>query len=169
MAVRKLKTMTNDKTERYVEMLSQVETFCSGGDNAISVLANCAAVMKVQFPDNYFWVGFYIVDGNELFWGSFQGTPACTRIKYGRGVCGTAWKEQRTLVVSDVNQFPDYIACSSLSRSEIVVPILYGDTIVGEIDIDSTSLSTFDSTDAAYLEKVVCIIAPHTAILAKTE
>lgn len=150
-------------------MLPQVEAFCGGGDNAISVLANCAAVMKAAFPREYFWVGFYIVDGDELYLGPFQGTPACTRIKYGRGVCGTAWKERRTLVVPDVEQFPGHIACSSLSRSEVVVPIVHGGAVVGEIDIDSTSLATFNDTDAACLERVACIIAPYMAKLAKTE
>ena len=159
--------MVINKAERYKEMLSQIEAFCSGGDNAISVLANCAAAMKAQFAEEYFWVGFYIVGDGELFLGPFQGTPACTRIKYGRGVCGTAWKERRTLVVPDVEEFPGHIACSSLSRSEIVVPIMYGDAVVGEIDIDSTSLSTFDDTDAAHLEKAACIIAPHIARLAE--
>lgn len=157
--------MTIDKTERYGNMLPQVEAFCGGGDNAISVLANCAAVMKAAFPREYFWVGFYIVDGDELYLGPFQGPPACTRIKYGRGVCGTAWKERRTLVVPDVEQFPGHIACSSLSRSEIVVPIVHGGTVVGEIDIDSTGLSTFDATDVTWLERVASAVAPYVAAL----
>ena len=156
-----------NKAERYEEMLSQIESFCSGGDNAISVLANCAAAMKAQFAEEYFWVGFYIVGNGELFLGPFQGTPACTRIKYGRGVCGTAWKERRTLVVPDVEEFPDHIACSSLSRSEIVVPIVHGGDVVGEIDIDSTSLATIDAADGLFLEKAAGIIAPHIAKLAE--
>ena len=112
-----------DKEARYRDLLAQIRTFACADDNAISVLANCAAVMKVAFPKEYFWVGFYIVDGNELILGPFQGTPACTRIKYGRGVCGSAWKEGRSLVVNDVEEFPGHIACSSLSKSEIVVPL----------------------------------------------
>ena len=93
-----------EKQARYSELLSQIEVFANADDNAISVLANCAAVMKMLFPKEYFWVGFYIVEGDELILGPFQGTPACTRIKFGRGVCGTAWKEQRTLVVEDVEK-----------------------------------------------------------------
>ena len=112
-----------DKQSRYRELLSQIEVFANADDNPISVLSNCAAVMKVVFPKEYFWVGFYIVDGDELILGPFQGTPACTRIKFGRGVCGIAWKEGRSLVVEDVEEFPGHIACSSLSRSEIVVPL----------------------------------------------
>ena len=123
--------------------------------------------MKGAFPKEYFWVGFYIVDGNELILGPFQGTPACTRIKYGRGVCGSAWKEGRSLVVNDVEEFPGHIACSSLSRSEIVVPLFSEGVVVGEIDIDSTELSTFDVTDRKYLEQAAEIIAPFMARLAK--
>lgn len=156
-----------DKQSRYRELLSQIEVFANADDNPISVLSNCAAVMKVVFPKEYFWVGFYIVDGNELILGPFQGTPACTRIKYGRGVCGSAWKERRSLVVNDVEEFPGHIACSSLSRSEIVVPLFSEGVVVGEIDIDSTELSTFDVTDRKYLEQAAEIIAPFMARLAK--
>lgn len=156
-----------DKQSRYCELLSQIEVFANADDNPISVLSNCAAVMKVVFPKEYFWVGFYIVDGNELILGPFQGTPACTRIKYGRGVCGSAWKERRSLVVNDVEEFPGHIACSSLSRSEIVVPLFSEGVVVGEIDIDSTELSTFDVTDRKYLEQAAEIIAPFMARLAK--
>ena len=124
-----------DKQLKYRELLSQIEVFANAEDKAISVLSNCAAVMKMVFPKEYFWVGFYIVDGNELVLGPFQGTPACTRIKHGRGVCGTAWKEGRSIVV-------------------------------GEIDIDSTELSTFDDMDREYLEKTAEIIAPFMARLA---
>ncbi len=155
-----------EKQTRYSELLSQIEVFANADDNAISVLANCAAVMKMIFPEEYFWVGFYIVEGSELILGPFQGTPACTRIKFGRGVCGTAWKEQRTLVVEDVEMFPGHIACSSLSRSEIVVPLIYNGEVVGEIDIDSTELATFDNVDRAFLERVAEIIAPFMAKLA---
>ncbi len=156
-----------DKQSRYRELLSQIEVFANADDNPISVLSNCAAVMKVVFPKEYFWVGFYIVDGNELILGPFQGTPACTRIKYGRGVCGSAWKEGRSLVVNDVEEFPGHIACSSLSRSEIVVPLFSEGVVVGEIDIDSIELSTFNDTDRKYLEQAAEIIAPFMARLAK--
>lgn len=155
-----------DKQSKYCELLSQIEVFANAEDKAISVLSNCAAVMKMVFPKEYFWVGFYIVDGNELVLGPFQGTPACTRIKYGRGVCGTAWKEGRSIVVEDVEEFPGHIACSSLSRSEVVVPIFSEGIVVGEIDIDSTELSTFDNMDREYLEKAAEIIAPFMAKLA---
>ena len=156
-----------EKQTRYSELLSQIEVFANADDNAISVLANCAAVMKMLFPKEYFWVGFYIVEGGELILGPFQGTPACTRIKFGRGVCGTAWKEQRSLVIEDVKKFPEHIACSSLSRSEIVVPLKHNGVVVGEIDIDSTELATFDDVDRQFLELAAEMIAPYMAKLAK--
>lgn len=157
-----------DKQSRYRELLSQIEVFANTDDNPISVLSNCAAVMKVVFQKEYFWVGFYIVDGDELILGPFQGTPACTRIKFGRGVCGTAWKECRSLVVEDVEEFPGHIACSSLSKSEIVVPLFSDGVVIGEIDIDSTELATFDDVDREYLEKAAEKIAPFMAKFAKT-
>lgn len=158
-----------DKQSRYQELLSQIEVFANADDNPISVLSNCAAVMKVVFPKEYFWVGFYIVDGDELILGPFQGTPACTRIKFGRGVCGTTWKECRSLVVEDVEAFSGHIACSSLSRSEIVVPLFSDGIVVGEIDIDSTELATFDNVDREYLEKAAEMIATFMAKLAKVD
>ena len=158
-----------DKQSRYQKLLSQIEVFANADDNPISVLSNCAAVMKVVFPKEYFWVGFYIVDDDELILGPFQGTPACTRIKFGRGVCGTAWKECRSLVVEDVEAFPGHIACSSLSRSEIVVPLFSDGIVVGEIDIDSTELATFDNVDREYLEKAAEMIATFMAKLAKVD
>ena len=155
-----------EKQTRYSELLSQIEVFANADDNAISVLANCAAVMKMLFPKEYFWVGFYIVEGDELILGPFQGTPACTRIKFGRGVCGAAWKEQRSLVVEDVEKFSGHIACSSLSRSEIVVLLKHNGVVVGEIDIDSTELATFDDVDRQFLEHAAEMIAPYMAKLA---
>ena len=158
-----------DKQSRYRELLSQIEVFANADDNPISVLSNCAAVMKVVFQKEYFWVGFYIVDGDELILGPFQGTPACTRIKFGRGVCGIAWKEGRSLVVEDVEEFPGHIACSSLSKSEIVVPLFSDGVVIGEIDIDSTELATFDDVDREYLEKAAEMIATFMAKLAKVD
>lgn len=156
-----------DKQSRYRELLSQIEVFANADDNPISVLSNCAAVMKVVFQKEYFWVGFYIVDGDKLILGPFQGTPACTRIKFGRGVCGIAWKEGRSLVVEDVEEFPGHIACSSLSKSEIVVPLFSDGVVIGEIDIDSTELATFDDVDREYLEKAAEKIAPFMAKISK--
>lgn len=160
------KQIAMDKQSRYTELISQIEVFANDADHPISVLCNCAAVMKAIFPEEYFWVGFYIVDGGELYLGPFQGTPACTRIKFGRGVCGTAWKEQRSLVIEDVKKFPEHIACSSLSRSEIVVPLKHNGVVVGEIDIDSTELATFDDVDRQFLEHAAEMIAPYMAKLA---
>ena len=158
-----------DKQSRYRELLSQIEVFANADDNPISVLSNCAAVMKVVFPKEYFWVRCYTVDDDQLILGPCQGTPAWTRIKVGRGVCGTAWKECRSLVVEDVEAFPGHIACSSLSRSEIVVPLFSDGIVVGEIDIDSTELATFDNVDREYLEKAAEMIATFMAKLAKVD
>jgi GAF domain-containing protein len=119
----------------------------------IANMANMAAMLHETF--GFWWTGFYRVMGNELVLGPFQGPLACTRIAYGRGVCGTAWKERKTIVVPDVEQFPGHIACSSASRSEIVVPIYQNDEIIAVLDIDSDRLETFDETDAEWLEKLV--------------
>ena len=122
----------------------------------MSVLANTCAALKEAFE--FFWVGFYLVEGDELVLGPFQGSVACYRIKKGRGVCGTAWAERRTLVVPDVDQFPGHIACSSLSRSEIVVPMLVANEVKGVLDIDSDCLNAFDETDREALEKIVTLL-----------
>lgn len=155
-----------DKQSSYRNLISQIEAFACAGDMPISVLSNCAAVMKLTFPKEYFWVGFYIVYGDELILGPFQGPPACTRIKFGRGVCGFAWQRAHSVIVDDVDVFPGHIACSSQSRSEIVVPILVEGKVVGEIDIDSTELSTFDDIDKENLGHVAEIIASFVAKLA---
>ena len=122
----------------------------------MSVLANTCAALKEAF--GFFWVGFYLVEGDELVLGPFQGSVACYRIKKGRGVCGTAWAERHTLVVPDVDQFPGHIACSSRSRSEIVVPMLVGNEVKGVLDIDSDCLNAFDETDRKALEKTVTLL-----------
>ena len=147
------------KKEQYEQFLPDISLHIEGETDAISVLANISAALKEEFL--FFWVGFYMVckDDNQLHLGPFQGSPACYRIGYGKGVCGSAWKERRTLVVPDVEEFPGHIACSSLSRSEIVVPIFDSDgETVGVLDIDSTELASFDSTDQHYLEQLCTII-----------
>ncbi len=119
-------------------------------------MANIAAALKEQF--NFFWVGFYLVDGDELVLGPFQGPVACTRIKKGRGVCGGAWAEEKTLIVPDVEQFPGHIACSSLSRSEIVLPVLKQGQIIGVLDVDSSELNSFDEVDEQYLKQILQLL-----------
>ncbi len=140
------------KEERYVALLPQLKGLLSGETDEVANLANVAAALKETF--GFFWVGFYRVVGDELVLGPFQGPVACTRIRKGRGVCGTAWQEARTLVVPDVDAFPGHIACSSLSRSEIVVPLMDGaGEVWGVLDIDSSELNTFDDVDARFLEE----------------
>lgn len=140
------------KTDIYESLLPQIKSLISGEDNLIANLANTSAALKTAF--NFFWVGFYLVDGDELVLGPFQGPIACTRIKKGRGVCGTAWQKEEAQVVPDVDAFPGHIACSSLSRSEIVIPLFKDEQIYGVLDIDSEHLNTFDATDLKYLEEL---------------
>ena len=144
------------KTEQYATLLPQIRALMEGETDAIANLANVAAALKEQF--GWLWVGFYLVKDGELVVGPFQGPVACTRIRKGRGVCGTSWAEERTLIVPDVEAFPGHIACSSLSRSEIVVPIRAGSAIVGVLDVDSAELNAFDEVDQQNLEEVVKII-----------
>jgi len=144
------------KTEQYATLLPQIRALLEGETDAIANLANVAAALKEQF--GWLWVGFYLVKDGELVVGPFQGPVACTRIRKGRGVCGTSWAEERTLIVPDVEAFPGHIACSSPSRSEIVVPIRAGSTIVGVLDVDSAELNAFDGVDQQNLEEVVKII-----------
>ena len=193
------------KKEKYELLCKQVESLIAGETNVVGMLANVSAAMKTMFPEEYFWVGFYLVSPTSkvglgskaqqafkvasqrssgskvshmggdlegaLLLGPFQGTVACYEIPYGKGVCGAAWKERRTLVVPDVEEFPGHIACSSLSRSEIVVPMFLPDEdeedgrgeVWGVIDIDSTELGTFDDVDAEYLEQIAKIISVHVA------
>ena len=145
------------KEERYQQFLPLLNAYISGETEAVSVLANISAALHEAF--HHFWVGFYLVkDANYLILGPFQGSAACFRIRRGRGVCGTAWAEGRTQVVPDVEQFPGHIACSSLSRSEIVVPLIVQGEVVGVLDIDSDQLNQFDETDRHYLEQVAQLI-----------
>ena len=146
-----------DKNATYQLLVKQVESLIEGENNPVGQLANAAALLHETM--GWWWTGFYLVKDGELQLGPFQGPIACYRIKQGRGVCGTAWQEDRTLVVPDVEQFPGHIACSSLSRSEIVVPLHDdGGTVVGVLDIDSKELATFDDTDARWLEEIARVI-----------
>ncbi|MCD8043775.1 MAG: GAF domain-containing protein [Tannerellaceae bacterium] len=147
-----LQIIEGDKKEIYESLLPQIEALIAGETDAVANMANVAAALKQAF--DFFWVGFYIVKDDVLVLGPFQGPVACTRIRYGKGVCGTAWQEARTLVVPDVDQFPGHIACSSASKSEIVIPILQNGKVTGVLDIDSDTLNTFDETDKMYLEKL---------------
>jgi GAF domain-containing protein len=141
------------KEEKYEMLLKQIKGLIEGESNLVANLANMSAALKETF--NFFWVGFYLVDSEELVLGPFQGPIACTRIRKGKGVCGTAWSEERTIVVPDVDAFPGHIACSSLSRSEIVVPLIdHENKVWGVLDIDSEQLNTFDDTDARFLEEL---------------
>lgn len=145
------------KAERYEAFIPQWKAFIDGETDVISILANTSAALKEAF--GFFWIGFYIVKNGELHVGPFQGSAACYRIKKGKGVCGTAWKDATTQVVPDVELFPGHIACSSDSRSEIVVPIMVNGEVYGVLDIDSDELATFDATDRIYLEKMMSILA----------
>jgi len=138
-----------EKARKYEELLQEVEALTGNETDEIANMANIAAAIHAKM--GFHWTGFYRVCGEELVLGPFQGPVACTRIRYGRGVCGTAWKESRTLIVPDVDQFPGHIACSALSRSEIVIPILRKGAVVAELDIDSAELDTFDAVDERYL------------------
>ncbi|MCD8312780.1 MAG: GAF domain-containing protein [Bacteroidales bacterium] len=150
------KSTATDKAERYKEFISYFRLLVSGEDEPVSTLANSAAALHEAF--GFFWVGFYLVKDDDLILGPFQGSPACTRIAKGRGVCGTSWAEARSIVVPDVELFPGHIACSSLSRSEIVIPLFSADQVIAVLDIDSDCLNAFDETDRCYLEAIVAII-----------
>ena len=145
------------KQERYEALLPQIESVVEDEKDLIANMANVAAMLHETF--GFWWTGFYRVDGDELVLGPFQGPMACTRIRKGRGVCGTAWAEEVTQVVPDVELFPGHIACSSASRSEIVVPVFHEGLVIAVLDIDSDRLSTFDETDRHYLEQITSILA----------
>lgn len=148
--------ISGNKVEKYHSLLPQLKALLQGENDLIANLANTAAALKEAF--DFFWVGFYLVRDGQLVLGPFQGPVACTRIRKGKGVCGTAWQEAATQVVPDVEAFPGHIACSSLSRSEIVVPLLKDGEVWGVLDIDSDSLNSFDETDRKYLEEVVTFL-----------
>jgi L-methionine (R)-S-oxide reductase len=145
------------KEERYQSLLPQVRGLLDGETDLIANLANICGALKEQF--NWLWVGFYLVKKEELVLGPFQGPVACTRIKKGKGVCGAAWEQKKVLIVPDVEKFPGHIACSSLSRSEIVLPLFdQQKEVMGVLDIDSTKLNEFDSTDQHFLQKIIDLI-----------
>ncbi|WP_436870866.1 GAF domain-containing protein [Acinetobacter courvalinii] len=144
------------KVEQYQSILPQIQAIVEDEADVIANLANICAALKQQF--GWFWIGFYLVKGNELVLGPFQGPIACTRIAKGRGVCGSAWQQQQVIVVPDVDQFPGHIACSSDSKSEIVLPIMKNGECVGVLDIDSDELNQFDEVDAEYLQQLMTMI-----------
>ena len=142
-----------NKTEKYQLLYEQIKALLNKEKDEIANMANVASLIHETF--NFWWTGFYRVIDNELVLGPFQGPIACTRIAYGKGVCGTSWKEEQTIVVKDVHEFPGHIACSSASQSEIVVPIFKENQVVAVLDIDSEKLATFDNIDKEWLEKIV--------------
>ncbi|NII24504.1 GAF domain-containing protein [Pseudoflavitalea sp. X16] len=148
-----LVVLQGTKKEQYVSLIPQINALIAGEPDLVANLANVVAALKEQF--GWFWVGFYLVKGDELVLGPFQGPVACTRIRYGKGVCGSSWEQQQTLIVPDVEQFPGHIACSSLSKSEIVVPVMREGKVIGVLDVDSEQLDQFDVTDQQYLEEIV--------------
>ncbi|PRD31428.1 UNVERIFIED_CONTAM: gafA [Trichonephila clavipes] len=145
-----------DKAEQYQSIIPQIKAIVEGEPDLIANLANICAALNQQF--GWLWVGFYLVKQNELVLGPFQGPIACTRITKGRGVCGTAWQQQQVIIVPDVELFPGHIACSSASKSEIVLPIMQNTECVGVLDIDSDELNQFDEVDAKYLQQLISII-----------
>ena len=161
-----LQITAGTKTEQYESLLPQIKALLEGEPDLVANLANVAAALKEQF--DWFWVGFYLVkpstvnisgaENNELVLGPFQGPVACTRIKKGRGVCGSSWAQNKTLIVPDVEKFPGHIACSSLSKSEIVIPVFFNNEIVAVLDADSDAYNQFDETDQHYLEQIVSLL-----------
>jgi len=145
-----------DKKTQYESLLPQIQGLLSGETNLIANLGNIAAALKEQF--NWLWVGFYWIEKDELVLGPFQGPVACTRIKKGRGVCGTSWEKEATIIVDDVEKFPGHIACSSSSKSEIVLPVFKDGKILGVLDADSSEIAHFDTVDQVYLEKILAMI-----------
>jgi L-methionine (R)-S-oxide reductase len=151
-----LSIISGTKEEQYQSLLPQVSGLLEGEPDLIANLANVTAALKEQF--GWLWVGFYLVKNNELVLGPFQGPVACTRIRKGRGVCGTSWEQMKTLIVPDVEKFPGHIACSSLSRSEIVIPVIKNGEVVAILDVDSEHYDYFNDTDGKYLRKIIDVI-----------
>ena len=151
-----LTIITGDKEEQYKSLIPQIKGLLDGETDLIANLANVVAALKEQFK--WLWVGFYLVKNNELVLAPFQGPVACTRIQKGRGVCGTSWAKAETLIVADVEKFPGHIACSSASRSEIVIPVMQNNIVTGVLDVDSGAPDHFDETDKKYLEEIIQLI-----------
>ena len=148
-----LRITVGSKESQYDSILPQISSLIYGESDQIANMANICAALKEQF--NFFWVGFYMIKDDELVLGPFQGPVACTRIKRGKGVCGSAWEQKKTIIVPDVDLFPGHIACSSASKSEIVIPIIRNGNVIGVLDVDSIALNSFDETDADYLQQIL--------------
>lgn len=152
-----LKLTATTKEEKYIELIPQIKALVEGEHDVIANMANICAALK--YGMNFFWVGFYLVKNDQLVLGPFQGPVACTRINSGKGVCGTSWQKKQTIIVDDVDAFPGHIACSSLSKSEIVLPIVDEiNNVIGVLDVDSDTLNHFDKTDELYLTKIINLL-----------
>jgi L-methionine (R)-S-oxide reductase len=151
-----LSIITGTREEQYEALIPQIKGLLEGETDLVANLGNIAAALKEQF--GWLWVGFYLVKNGELVLGPFQGPVACTRIKKGRGVCGASWERAETLIVPDVEKFPGHIACSSLSRSEIVVPVIFNEEVIAVLDADSAELDQFDFIDKKFLEQIVQLV-----------
>ena len=151
-----LSIIMGSKAEQYQSLIPQIKGLLDGESDLIANMANVIAALKEQF--GWLWVGFYIVKSEELVLAPFQGPVACTRIKRGRGVCGSSWAQAKTLIVPDVEKFPGHIACTSLSKSEIVIPVIRNNEVVAILDVDSNEYDQFDTTDQRYLEEIVTLI-----------
>ena len=151
-----LAIITGNKADQYQSLIPQIKGMLEGENDLVANMANVVAALKEQF--GWFWVGFYVVKNEELVLAPFQGPVACTRIKKGRGVCGSSWAQSKTLIVPDVEKFPGHIACSSLSKSEIVVPVIRNNEVVAVLDVDSNEYDQFDDIDKQYLEEIVGLI-----------
>ncbi len=152
-----LKIIKGTKEDQYQSLIPQIRALLEGENDLIANLGNVSAALKEQF--GFLWVGFYLVKNDELVLGPFQGPVACTRIKKGKGVCGASWEQGKTLIVPDVEAFPGHIACSSASRSEIVIPLINSGEVVGVLDVDSADLNSFDETDSIYLSDIINLIS----------
>lgn len=154
-----LSIRSSTKEGKYRELLPQIEALISGETDEIANLSNVCAALK--YGMGFFWVGFYIVKENELVLGPFQGPVACTRIRKGKGVCGAAWEKAETIIVEDVDKFPGHIACSSLSKSEIVIPVFKNEAVIAVLDVDSDQIGSFDKTDEFFLKKIISLIVKN--------